>query len=115
MNKKLYLAASAFLTLGSGAYLPTFTKNNPQNCTGHYYEGVNSFFVDCYDPLGTLISQNEQLYEFSLVSTCYNTTFSSFESETAGWMIPVAVTGTTELLCCDYFQRTVGYVFTECD
>jgi hypothetical protein len=29
--------------------------------------------------------------------------------------VPAMVTNSTILSCCDYYQRTVGYVFTECD
>lgn len=46
-----------------------------------------------------------------------NGTFASVTNGTdlSGWDLPRNLTNLTSISCCDYYQRTHGYVFTECD
>ena len=103
---KSFIISALFLGLNCAVREP---------CSGEYYAATNNLFVDCFDASGTLISQQEKFFEYSLDKFCSDVTFADIAQDAVGWIIPTNVTDSSELLCCDYYQRTVGYVFTECN
>ena len=60
MRPPSYLCLALLLGLSKSAFLPTFTANNPMNCSGNYYMAINTFIVDCFDILGTPTGLYEQ-------------------------------------------------------
>lgn len=118
MNKFVYLPPTLALLLGS--VQPLFnTHPTPKEgtvCSGTYYKGINSLYVDCFDQIGNLVSQDENHYEFSLEKECIdNMTYASIKESLKDWLVPEDLADDAVLNCCDFYQRTVGYVFSECD
>lgn len=64
---------------------------------------------------GNIVSEDSSFYEYSLDKSCNATSWGDLSSMLTGWDMPSNLTNSTTVNCCDYYQRTVGYVFTECD
>ena len=88
----------------------------PDPCHGVYYESTNMLQINCFSGLDVLLEQSSTFYEFQLETDCYNVTFGDIEPLIHDLVyIPELFNEFTPLQCCDYYQRTVGYVFTDCD
>jgi len=93
-----------YIHLTYQVFTPEMHPNHMANCTGSYYEGVNTLFIDCFDSLGNIVAQDAKYFEFSLVSECNsNMTFADISQNLTGWIIPQTVESTTPLKCCDYY------------
>jgi len=72
MRKTIYISpvVAALLGYTNALFNQAPTYKNGTLCSGSYYEGINSMYLDCYDALGNLVSQDENHYEFSLENSC---------------------------------------------
>jgi hypothetical protein len=90
MKKLTYLSGMAAIL--AGTVHPLF--NAPAStipgtkCSGTYYEGINSLYIDCYDALGNLVAQDENHYEFSLEKVCSSSTFADMKDSLENWLVP---------------------------
>jgi hypothetical protein len=105
------ILGAAFLQYSSAA-----SSGPVDPCHGVYYKSINTLDISCFYPEDVLINQSMNFYEFQLDTDCYDVTFKDIQPLLdVEVFIPDTLNDSTPLSCCDYYQRTVGYVFTDCD
>lgn len=77
MQRIIYITPvlAALLGLSEALFNAVPTQKDGTLCSGTYYDGINSMYLDCYDSLGNMVSQDENHYEFSLENQCQNVTY----------------------------------------
>jgi len=72
---------------------------------------------ECYDADDILLSSTENYFKYTLPNVCHSGAWETMYKDTdlKNWKINPLVLNSTVVTCCDYYQRTVGYIFTDCD
>lgn len=76
-------------------------------------------FYDKLDSEGRIVERIEKFYPIPPVSECSQTTYGAFlkslDSKNIAPLTHLNLTEETELKCCDFYSKGLGYQFTVCD